>query len=284
MKASDDDDRKRRTELACMAGELLGSAAVPMSKPFVPGYLALDEPGKYLLWRHLGERGEWWRPVASTDRALAAFLRLETAQDVLDFAGRFGPLMLWETSLEPIAGWLDLVATGRALVGVASDLRRRKPARRPEIEHLLRHRRLPDGSFPPEVSEIIARLCQDQPGRQEFDLIRQATYCLVFKPELDRWLTLGGVRPELSPTLNASGGFSLQLAGIGIFGVLVIRLQLAVAGAQDFARCDACNVFFSLVEGRKHPRVDRRCFCEREECKKAGRRQSQRDRRAKLKK
>jgi hypothetical protein len=129
--------------------------------------------GEELIWREVsGEHPDRWpRYVGDTGGALDAFLAIENATGVQSFARRFGPLFLCghllpqshqegcrPTRREPVSRWLELVRHARAIIDVASQMRRALHGRREAWEELYAGHRQPDGRFPEALENLIRGL------------------------------------------------------------------------------------------------------------------------------
>jgi len=228
--------------------------------------------------------------LSNPRRMLDAFVRIESARDVANFAQRFGPLELCRHGLpythvdedesfaglwmiddqecggpiqpEPISRWLEWVACARSLLNAAAFFH--------------------DGAFPSEEDwNHITRIMS--PGTDVKRLVTSRSRENGFEDErlglgdiVSQWLLMSRIEPRFTWDLD---GPRFQL-DTGTFGVLGIQLMEAITRSQGLSTCSGCGIPY-MREGRR-PQRGRRNYCP--SCgTKAALRDAQRERRSKLK-
>jgi DNA-directed RNA polymerase subunit RPC12/RpoP len=92
---------------------------------------------------------------------------------------------------------------------------------------------------------------------------------------VNEWLLIGNVRPALTWSPGEGCSSKVGLAGSGLFGVLAIRILMAVSRTAGLALCSWCGEPYAP---KRRPRADRRNYCPK--CGiKAAWRDAQRERR-----
>jgi len=273
-------------DLATEAGMLAGGGP-PTHRPLVPNSIRLEDG--FLFWDYVATEGpsppfKEVDPVGALDR----FVRIQSDQDVLEFARRFGPLLLCSHGLPPLhpaqgdqedpalirqscrpvkrealGRWRYYVRQARAIVFISGSMRQGEPGPRDAWEELFQSQPKIDGGFPEDTRNLIDKLCQ----AHEKELTAAATW-IYLKPFLDTWLTLGGLRLEISTYWHPlTSPPRVQIAGSGTFGVLALQLLASITGSQGFYPCHACG---DPYRPARRPQAGRRSYCDRPECKKWG--------------
>lgn len=286
------DDLQRDLELTGLLGEAgpLGySVEHAMLKPQVPVILRLE--GDRLVWRgHDLERPELEPKPVDPAGALDAFIRISSAEDVLRFAERWGPLSLCKhnapachagpgpvaltacspTRSESIEVWLRFARHAHAVVEVAIAVRAGEPSPREPWETLLNYK--PSEGHPVrEDLEEHLRLLQERPP------VGPMLSWFQLKRIVDSWLRAGDVRPEADPGRMGRDGCEIRLGGYHTFGLLAIQLLSAVTSDRGIYYCHSCQEPYA--PSRK-PQHGRRHYCGKPECKRAGARNRKRAQRA----
>ena len=263
---------------------ILGVSHFPTSEIPLPQDVRLD--GETLRYR-LAPLEEL-QVLSGTDRMLDHFVRIETAEDVLDFAQLYGPLHLcthglpWAHIYEPDEGFRDLwvadrsscerpfeervedwfkwVACARGLLSASATL----------------HSDMRPGVADWEgISRGLSPTADG--GEALFDYLSSGDLgdaTLMLGDFLWFWLRISDVRPKFS--WDPEPRFFLQA---GVFGELGIQIMQAVSHAHGLAICSGCGNAY-MRKGRK-PQSGRRNYCS--DCGlKVARRDSQRVRRQKL--
>jgi hypothetical protein len=239
----------------------------------IPTGLELDRTGQFLRYRILQPA----RHAAPTRDLLDDFTELVDLEgrDVLAFAKRWGVLGLCaehnRPASHPLEGSAHLFGGGCALNEIGDPLE--------AWFTLARQFRA--------VRLIAARLRDNEKGRTEDwralgyprtpKRIRQHD---VIEQTIQGWLLEGDVRPQFlwdgpQPRFELVARSTYS----GLFGALATQLAITIAGATSDAICDACGQPY--VPKRK-PQAGRHHYCDREHCRYAAQRFSQRRRRARL--
>lgn len=222
--------------------------------------------GQLLVPRHIDLAGNslyYWddidysRNKVDARRALDAFIRIKTPDDILRFARRYGPLGLCKHGLPPMhrGSWYQDVITDGELSGViytgewnpaggASERGWCRPCGNEPIEQWLVYSRLAlsylnfAASFKLNEVEILTSI-----GK------------LFLVDGINEWLGDAGIRLELNwdsqePILILTGG--------GIFGALGVQMLMAVT-KNTLTVCSGCGKPY-LRKARK-PKRGERNFC-----------------------
>jgi hypothetical protein len=136
---------------------------------------------------------------------------------------------------EPVWAWRRYATRMRAARNIAAQLHRGRPGR-------------------PEDWEELRSAALGPPGRGVGERVALAA-------ELDRWLTVAGVRPVFMWTDREP---RVSLEGAGLVGALVVQLMLAIA-RTGLAICTGCA---NAYVPRRRPRPDVANYCP--ECQKKG--------------
>jgi DNA-directed RNA polymerase subunit RPC12/RpoP len=209
--------------------ESILTGSLPFGHLSVPRHI--DLVGNNLYWRDDPLDDYKWDSANDTG-ALNAFVRIETPDDILRFARRYGPLGLCKHGRPPMHRGRDLEPKWCAPCGS-------EPAKR-WLDYV---------GLASSYLNLAAVLKVDT-GKHMRGL-RQ----LFLRDGINEWLGDAGIRLELNWSSNDP---TLTLTGGGVFGALGVQLLSAVT-ANNLAVCSGCGKPY-LREGRK-PQAGRRNFC-----------------------
>jgi hypothetical protein len=253
--------------------------------------IRLSKDGSQLIWSvHLVNQNEDdMRELRTTPKALTAFLNLNSAEEVLRYARKYGVLGMCEHGLppfhtkekddlradyarcnwgitrdgivEPIATWLALSKQCRAMLQLGSELN--AVARGKYLDsHFWRYWR-------------DAMWLEGQHRRVEAMRLTAKTnegfrYCGYgqLNSALEDWLRCGNVLPRLllRPGEPALFSLSAHLGGMpNLFGVLGLMMAFELGKGDGWTMCAECG---STIRCSKNVALGRRQFCE--PCRAAG--------------
>lgn len=286
------DELQRNLELSGLLGEdgpLGWSVGHGELQPLIPVIVRLE--GHHLVWQDKDpERPDLdLQPVAPAG-ALDSFIRINSAEDVLTFAKRWGPLDLCEhnqpachrgrgriavtactpTRREPIERWLHFARQARAIVEAMIPLRAGQPQPREPWERFFNYKPGEGEPVRPDIEEFI-RLTQKPPP------IGPVWAWGNLRSVLDGWIRLGDVRPQADPRWRPDRGFPVRLGGYKTFGMLALQLLSAVTSDRGLYFCHHCQEPYTPP---RKPQPGRRHYCGRPECKRAGARYRKRAQRS----
>jgi hypothetical protein len=262
----------------------------PTSPPEVPLVLALE--GDVLVWSMFSdeEPRRWPESPPDLEGALDRFIRIRDAAGVLGFAKRFGPLRLCEhgvpfshstycqpTKREPVASWLGYAETARAVVAIASQMRRNRYASREDRDKLwAAWPQLQSGGSKREIFEELLSMSRLAEERG----VHSPPYSqwLLMRPVIEWFVDVSGVRPGIPAGWQGETQCPVfELQGHGVLGALGVQLLAAVGGAHEIHLCQSCGEPYTP---RRQPQRGRRHYCDRPQCKTYGARLRARDHRA----
>lgn len=234
--------------------ESILTGSLPFGQLSIPRHI--DLAGNNLYW-YDDPLDDYKRDSANDTGALNAFIRIETPDDILQFARRYGPLGLCKHGLPPMhrgSQYRDEIIDGE-LVGVI-DTGEWNPAGGTSERRWC----APCGSEPikkwfdyvglaSSYLNLAALLKVDKEKRMRG--LRQ----LFLQDGVNEWLGDAGIILEMNWTSNEP---ILTLIGGRVFGALGVQLLSAVT-TNNLAFCSGCGIPY-LRKGRK-PQAGRRNFC-----------------------
>lgn len=239
---------------------------VAEGKLSVPAEVKLDQQQGLLRWRYSPEG----RPLKDVDQPpslLTDFVKLSTASDeqIRAFAAERG--VLWLCKEHGLPATHD-----PRVVMVRPSPRSRREGRiqwwcpitdwsnNGGAESILAWRALAEQAR--AILNVAARLHLDRPpDPKDWDILElweepttEARWRLVVQV-VDRWLAMARARPSINWD---HGKLTVSLAGLGLFGALVVQLLFAISRREGFATCDACG---AIYVPDKRPPGGRRHYC-----------------------